>query len=292
MDASDRHYSTLSGFFVEQVPGDVPGSVRVVIHQPNDVRAAVYANLKATGTPTAYRFTLKKQLLLYNPTENDYTMEDHASGYPHSMTSSQLPLGIPQPPAGGVEFSSIGTAGAPVLLADLFIHPAAFLATPRWESRVVHLAGEATIDGRRAYVLYGKAGRYVHLHDTKGNAWRLWVDVRTGLMLKLVYLNGQTPIGQAELRDVRIDGVGPVSAPTNSLAHWSMPANAQYEDSLGFVQYRQSDASGPIGWIRDHSDIALLLAALIILIVLHYLAGKLPVDKDQSPSETAMEASN
>lgn len=121
--------------------------------------------------------------------------------------------------------------GAKSGLMEMYVHPSVLITGPIFTNKQVSVVGQPTLGGRATWELWGEQIPTAPVLRGLGNAWRMWVDMQTGIVLRLEYYSGSNLIGWGEMRNVVIDGVGQRASGTiapslNSLRTWSLPADA------------------------------------------------------------------
>jgi hypothetical protein len=227
MYLNDAHYRTLSGLFVDRSPGDVPSSLRVYIQQPDAVHTASYANVNGTGTPTELYKGEGQVVTLYAPSRNVYTNFARLLSN-RIMDLASVPLGVVQKEHSGTTLYSGGFAGVVPVLADMYLHPASLLLSPFFANKDVESQGKSLIAGRSAWKLHGKQVPGASQLGGLGDAWTMWVDVQSGIILHLDYYSGSTLIGWAGLQHLQIDGSAATAPNTtrSGASSWAIPSGA------------------------------------------------------------------
>lgn len=225
MYASDSRYRSFSGLFVDRSPGDQPGSIRIMIQQPATVRTATYNNLTGTGSP--------RELTAGDPTGTTF----YAPGINTSIHEQSGRLAAHLPPLSSVPLSVVAGVGSVTTLDDfsdsagssvatMYLHPSELITSPFFTNKTVSVEGSATYENRPVWSLLGRQVPGAPQLGSLGNGWRMLVDKRTGLILRVEYLSDMTVSAYAEFKDVTIDGAGAhdVAAPPS----FSVPSNAKH----------------------------------------------------------------
>lgn len=244
MYGNDAAYRTLTALFVDHTPADPVASIRIQIQQPNVLRAAIYTNDTGSGTPAQMLIDQGSQVESYLPAANVYMRS--------RVRSSAIPCKLP--PLASVPLAeSTGDCSSIVIqspastitdIANMFVHPASLLTSPFFNNKQVVLKRTTTFQGRLAYELQAVQSPLAPPLGALGDGWRMWVDTKTGIVLRLNYYSGTTLIGWGELRNVNIDGIGPrLDAAGTSLARWTLPADAQRVDPQAYID--QAHAQQP-----------------------------------------------
>lgn len=227
---TDSAYQTLSALFVDRAPGDRPASLLIAIDQPDRVRTAAYADPDGVGSPYEITLGMGETLYRYLPAANTYLqMRRSLSGCRWLLES--LPLTVVQSPYTGT------TLYSDVWLARLFLHPAELITMPLFCAKQVSLRGMTQLTDRSAWKLEGEQIPTAQRMERLGDRWQMWVDVRTGIVLRLEYYAAARPLGWAELRHVVIDGQGEEPhLGVGALRDWTLPRGVRkIEDPRAFA---------------------------------------------------------
>lgn len=235
MYTSDASYRTLDGLFVVRAPGKPVGSVQIHIEQPSTVRTAAYSNDDGEGSPEEIYSADGDRATYYSPGSGVYTSSGRAVSQDVPDLAS-VPLGLIQPTGIGTTLSGI-KAGAWTVLADMYVHPSTLITCPFFTTMSVDVVGRTTYDGRQADELVGTHIPTAMSLRGLGNAWRMWVDARTGIVLHVDYYEGSTLIGWAGFKSLTTDGGSGNQAAW--LSSWALPAGAR---AVGDEEYRQTAA--------------------------------------------------
>jgi hypothetical protein len=193
----------------------------MTIEQPDKVRTAAYRDDDGMGSPYEITLGVGKELYRYLPAANTYLQTRRSlSGCRWPLES--LPLTVVQIPYTGT------TLYSDVWSARLFLHPAELITMPLFCARRVRLVGTTQLSLRSAWTLVGEQIPAAQRLERLGDRWKMWVDVRTGIVLRLEYYAGSRLLGWAELRHLMIDGQG--EEPHSGVAElrdWALPQDAQ-----------------------------------------------------------------
>lgn len=242
MYRNDNTYSHLSALFVDAAPGDSPSSVLIDIRQPDMVRTAAYSGLNGSGAPAEITLGEQGDLIFYSPAAGAYTRLGRVvSGKLMDLTA--VPLSVVQKDHSGTSIYAGAFGGTAPVLADMLIHPASLLASPFFTNKHIVQAEAGTLDELPVWVLRGTQAPGAPLLGALGDSWRMWVDKRTGIVLRLEYYSDAALIGTAEFRDLSIDGSAAPSGALASLVTWSLPASAHLVPDL--IEYNRLVNSYP-----------------------------------------------
>lgn len=240
---NDSSYHSLSALVVDHSPLDRPGSVRVVIRQPDFARTAAYDNDTGTGTPSEIYSVDKTQITYYSPVRNVYiATPNHVS--PPLPPLASLPLTVGARDFGNTQIDGTAVGGSRGPLVDMLIHPASLLTSTLFADKEVTLDADGSLQGRNAWVLEGVKAPDASSLGALGDRWQMWVDRQTGIVLRLDFYTGNTLIGSAELQQLNIDGSSsPASSTTGdavaTLENWTLPENATQVDFSSYLQNSQ-----------------------------------------------------
>ncbi|HEX8918924.1 MAG TPA: hypothetical protein VF898_10510 [Chloroflexota bacterium] len=274
MYANDHRYRTFSALFVDRLPGDTPSSVRLYVSQPHSGVAALYSSTAGAGKPREVWHAYGESLDQYSPAAGVFTTNIRVLQPLPLPPLETLPPNIQQGDFTTVSFADATSTHGAIALADLFVQPSGLITDALFTQKTVTLHGSATVDGRSTWILEGTQIPTVPLGSGEPLAWRMWVDQRTGTILRLQYLRRNHVVGQAAMRQVRIDGAGSSTGGGDAFAGWTVPASARYVAPLEYGAAQSPNGSGPIDWARHHVDIVLQIALILLLIVLWWIAGR------------------
>lgn len=235
---NDSRYSAFSALFVSHEPGVPAGSLRIAIQQPGLVRTDVFDNDTGTGTPREQIRGQGGQIQLYNPLAGVTTTIPRWAGEQQLPPLSTVPLTVEEAVYGGTTIHG-NPGNATVSLADSFVHPASFITDPIFCDKQVSVVGRTTFAGRSAWKLRGDKVPSTPSLGRQGDGWQMWVDVQTGIILRLEYYAGGNMIGWAEMRGVTIDGVRPGGAGPTPL---SLPVNVRNVSPLTYKRLLAQDS--------------------------------------------------
>jgi outer membrane lipoprotein-sorting protein len=210
---SKSNYSSLSALFIDNAPDGSSGSMQILIQQPNVVRTALYENQTGAGSPKEIVLGDGKHLAFYAPGANVQTTAE-LSATSEALPLDSLPLTVAQSETGPTAIPSGAYDAGVSSLADMLIHPMSMVTSTFFKDKSVDVLGRADIQGRTAWILNGKQVAGTTALPGLGDAWRMWVDSKTGIVLRLEYLSKGSLLGWAELRDLSVDKG--ISSPSQS----------------------------------------------------------------------------
>jgi hypothetical protein len=231
MYANDSRYRTLSALLVVNGLWGKQGSVQIAIQQPDGVRSAAYNNETGTGTPVEITSGQGEQVYLYAPAVNTYTTLNRPLSFKRPVLKD-VPLTVIYPDYGGTDI--YGTAawdGGLNGIANTLTHPAWFIQSPSFQGMEVTVTGPSLLGSRQAWQLQGSmiAGTSPLIYDGRSvDGLRMWVDVATGIILRIETYSGSVMTGWAELTHLSIDGPADTAdTPAGTLSAWSLPLDAR-----------------------------------------------------------------
>lgn len=210
-------YTTLSALFVDHSPMYAPGSMRISLDSAGTVQADTYGNDLGSGTPTERVTEDGSAVTLYSPKLNKYVVLP--TSRPHLLTPlSSLPLTVGDSVTGPTQIRGSSNL---VEMANMFVHPAAFVTSTFFENKTVSVLGHTSLAGRSADELVGtlspKDPVGAQLASTIGDTWRVLVDSATGVLLRLEYYYHGKSIGWAELKNLTIH-TGPIASSASAVS--------------------------------------------------------------------------
>lgn len=241
MYRNDGTFSSLSALFVDQSPGDTPSSVEIYIRQPDTVRTAAYPNTDGIGAPSEIVVGEGSTVTMYAPQANTYTKLGRVLSS-RLMDLPSVPLSVVQKEYSGTTIYAGAFGGPAPVLADMMIHPASLLTSPFFTNKRIGGVETGALDGRAVWVMSGTQAPHAATLGSLGDGWRMWVDKRTGIVLRLEYYSSTSLLGAVELRNLEIDG--PPSSGESWLAAWVLPEGARFVASpIAYNRLAQSRGS-------------------------------------------------
>lgn len=235
MYRSDMRFGELSALFVDHTPGKRSGSLRMSIRPPEEVNTIAYADDAGTGPPLQVTSARGDRVKMYAPMVHAYTILGRNLSQRMPPLES-LPLTMAQRVHDGTTLHGSVFDHGVTVIAGMFVHPASLITSTFFSDKTVALVNQTMVNGRSTWELEGHRVPASTPLRPLGDSWRMWVDIQTGMVLRLEYYSGSTMIGWGELRELQIDGQGNASAPpVLASPDWSIPEDAQYvRDSIAF----------------------------------------------------------